>query len=68
MTKLARKVVSDKIVFMGGTNNMGEVMIFTHRNSRGEIDSLIIDISYFFGKHEHHDIRRSHRLWGHLSP
>ena len=40
MTKLARSVISDKIVFLGETN-MGDVgaNVFTHRNSRGEIDS-----------------------------
>jgi hypothetical protein len=49
MTKLARSVISDNIVFLGETN-MGDVgaNVFTHRNARGEIDSLIIDSWYFF--------------------
>ena len=65
MTNLARKVVSDKIVFMGHTN-MGDVgaNVFTHRNARGEIDSLIIDSWYFFSRDELRDIKRSHRLRG----
>ena len=41
---------------------MGDVG--ANRNSRGEIDSLIIDSWYFFGRDELHDIQRSHRLWG----
>jgi hypothetical protein len=51
--KLARSVISDKIVFLGETN-MGDVgaNVFTHRNSRGEIDSLLIDSWYFFDEDE----------------
>jgi hypothetical protein len=47
--KLARSVISDKIVFLGETNikDVG-ANVFTHRNSLGEIDSLIIDSWYFF--------------------
>ena len=57
MTKLGRKMISDNIVFMGYADNgdddtVGEeddvgAEVFTHRNSRGEIDSLIIDSFYF---------------------
>jgi hypothetical protein len=51
--QLARSVISDQIVFLGETN-MGDVgtNIFTHRNSRGEIDFLIIDSWYFFDSTE----------------
>jgi hypothetical protein len=58
-----RGIFSDKIVFLGETTKIDVgANVFTHRNSSGEIDSLIIDSFYFFSEEEMHDIRRSHRL------
>ena len=55
-------MISDNIVFMGYADNgdddtVGEeddvgAEVFKHRNSRGEIDSLIIDSWYFFDSTE----------------
>ena len=49
MTNIAGGGVSHKIIFMGYTHMGYDVgaEVFTHRNSRGEIDSLIIDSFYF---------------------
>ena len=52
MIELARKVASDNIVFLGHMEGGNPGNVFTHRNSRGEIDSLIILDWNFFSRDE----------------